>query len=433
MVRDGGIIHVAFGYDWGVPFAESAEVFYARSTDEGISWSAWENVSRSDSFTVFFPSLAVDSSGAVHCTWLQFWIDSVGGRHYDCFYSRRDSAGWSEPVNLSGIGPNTSNFLVSAVAVDVRGRVHVVYQGAYNPARYDGAIYHCVFAGDSWTRPYCLTPNPRWENEYPSIACDGRGRLHLAWHLWQYSMNQDTIYYTVYDTTWSTPEVVAAGGLGHGEPSIAVDSLGNPQVVFVTGSLGTYNETFHAKRDSAGWHLTNLSNSPGHTSYHATVTVDPSGRACVVWEELTSYYELLMRTFDGHQWSPTRNITSDTVLSSCHPQLAFPPGANRLDLIWTAFDTEATWVMYMGLSPVSSGAADGGCAPSAHQRSSLVTRSLTIPSGRTSLLLDLTGRKVLDLAPGANDVSRLAPGVYFVREAQAQAHAHAIRKVVITR
>jgi hypothetical protein len=32
-------------------------------------------------------------------------------------------------------------------------------------------------------------------------------------------------------------------------------------------------------------------------------------------------------------------------------------------------------------------------------------------------LLDISGRDVLDLHPGANDVSRLAPGVYFVRSA----------------
>jgi hypothetical protein len=31
-------------------------------------------------------------------------------------------------------------------------------------------------------------------------------------------------------------------------------------------------------------------------------------------------------------------------------------------------------------------------------------------------LLDAAGRKVLDLKPGANDVSRLAPGVYFIRQ-----------------
>ena len=31
-------------------------------------------------------------------------------------------------------------------------------------------------------------------------------------------------------------------------------------------------------------------------------------------------------------------------------------------------------------------------------------------------LLSVDGRKVLDLSPGANDVSRLSPGVYFIKE-----------------
>jgi len=44
-------------------------------------------------------------------------------------------------------------------------------------------------------------------------------------------------------------------------------------------------------------------------------------------------------------------------------------------------------------------------------------------------LLDATGRKVMDLLPGANDVSPLAPGVYFYRE---QSAVH-VRKVVLAR
>jgi hypothetical protein len=50
---------------------------------------------------------------------------------------------------------------------------------------------------------------------------------------------------------------------------------------------------------------------------------------------------------------------------------------------------------------------------------------------QATCLLDISGRKVLDLRPGANDVRALAPGVYFVREAQAQAQT--VRKVVISR
>jgi photosystem II stability/assembly factor-like uncharacterized protein len=53
--------------------------------------------------------------------------------------------------------------------------------------------------------------------------------------------------------------------------------------------------------------------------------------------------------------------------------------------------------------------------------------------GASSVLLDAAGRKVMDLHTGANDVSRLSPGVYFVREAQAQAQAQAACRVVVVR
>jgi len=47
-------------------------------------------------------------------------------------------------------------------------------------------------------------------------------------------------------------------------------------------------------------------------------------------------------------------------------------------------------------------------------------------------LLDINGRKVLDLRPGANDVRALASGVYFIRSNEAQAPTQTIRKVVLT-
>jgi hypothetical protein len=50
-------------------------------------------------------------------------------------------------------------------------------------------------------------------------------------------------------------------------------------------------------------------------------------------------------------------------------------------------------------------------------------------------LLDASGRKVMSLRPGANDVRGLAPGVYFVREEPqaASLKPQAIRKVVLTK
>ena len=66
-------------------------------------------------------------------------------------------------------------------------------------------------------------------------------------------------------------------------------------------------------------------------------------------------------------------------------------------------------------------------------------------AGDRSELLDVSGRKVLDLHPGTNDVSRLSPGVYFVvtpspsssppegERVGVRRHPASVTKVVITR
>jgi photosystem II stability/assembly factor-like uncharacterized protein len=48
-------------------------------------------------------------------------------------------------------------------------------------------------------------------------------------------------------------------------------------------------------------------------------------------------------------------------------------------------------------------------------------------------LLSISGRKVMGLHPGANDVSRLAPGVYFVRAVSRGQSVESCHKVVIQR
>lgn len=69
---------------------------------------------------------------------------------------------------------------------------------------------------------------------------------------------------------------------------------------------------------------------------------------------------------------------------------------------------------------------------------SVVSGVLYLPgettSGRPGWLLDIAGRRVAQLSPGPNGVSKLAPGVYFVtQQRQAQRQQIGLGKVVITR
>jgi DNA-binding beta-propeller fold protein YncE len=75
-------------------------------------------------------------------------------------------------------------------------------------------------------------------------------------------------------------------------------------------------------------------------------------------------------------------------------------------------------------------------ASSHKPQATIVCGALFLPSSLLTphcSLLSVDGRKVLDLKPGANDVSRLAPGVYFVRAVSCQPSAVSCSKVVVTR
>ena len=59
-------------------------------------------------------------------------------------------------------------------------------------------------------------------------------------------------------------------------------------------------------------------------------------------------------------------------------------------------------------------------------------RAGTVPK---AALLDISGRKVLYLKPGANDVSVLGPGVYFLRRNtdDGEVDTRPVTKVAVTR
>jgi hypothetical protein len=93
-------------------------------------------------------------------------------------------------------------------------------------------------------------------------------------------------------------------------------------------------------------------------------------------------------------------------------------------------------------SGVAENTVNSGCA-SLRGSPSIVRGVLDLPSAAihgarpgqpSAALLDISGRKVLDLAPGPNDVSRLASGVYFVSESgSGTGSQRVVRKVVIQR
>lgn len=128
-------------------------------------------------------------------------------------------------------------------------------------------------------------------------------------------------------------------------------------------------------------------------------------------------------------------------------------GAGRQQLLayerWTtdysgrAFDNDRVWAKLGPFGPGVEEEDEGGRMNAKAGFATIVRGMLFLrwsqsgdrPScvGTDPVLRDITGRKVMDLRPGENDVRHLAPGVYFVRAVGHEPSAVGCRRVIVTR
>ena len=283
------------------------------------------------------------------------------------------------------------------------------------------------------------------------------------------------------DTSW-TSETLATGysGFSNAFVSIALGSLADGTVwgVFLCDysyprcNLYLYGDDLYSfqVRDS-GTSVIRIFGGSGNLIDCASGCVDQHGttHSCYAyWDDLEQGTRLDQTQIDSAR-AGTTAVKYDSV---DRPQIAYvTPNDNLMyryldSGVWHIFDLQTT-----GITALSSGidenpepliaytTSDGvflahgvGVTGQSEDRqqptaigrqltASVVRNVLLLPEASSrkptaaSWLVDATGRRVLDLHPGANDVSRLAPGVYFVRqELQASSHKlQVVQKVLITR
>ncbi|MFO7674833.1 MAG: sialidase family protein [bacterium] len=197
----------------------------------------------------------------------------------------------------------------------------------------------------------------------------------------------------------------------------------------------------------------------GRFGSHAAICDRPSvglnpatGRLFVAWEQfdpdnaepttemLRADIWLAWSDDGGLNWSAPAALTEPDESSKRLPHLAADCSGDSVAVTWlqdlvAGFNVDevgasspnpvCVWygrVTGIAEEPGARGRAAGWAPPA------VVRGSLALPPG--FVLLDAAGRRVLSLRPGANDLSRLAPGVYFVRSADANRRATPCRVVV---
>ena len=329
-----GTVHIAWYERTNSGFDD--DIFY-KCKPKGSGWSNIEVVSTESIKDSWLPSLTVDSTGTVHVTW-EDWTDIAGsGNDWDIFYKCKPSNGsWTTTDVVST--ESTSDSSVSSLAVDSAGTVHVTWidYTNYNGAGSDVDIfYKCKPNGGSWTTTEVVSTESNMDSWNPSLAVDSTGTVHVTWEdLADIAGSGDDwdIFYKCKPSSgnWSTAELVSTESIFESWfSSLAVDSNGILHVTWqdwtdITGSGNDWDIFYKCKPSNGSWITTDVvSTESNMDSYRPSLAIDSNGTIHVTWEDCTNiagqgndldiFYKC--KPSDGN-WSITEIVSTESTFIS---------------------------------------------------------------------------------------------------------------------
>ena len=151
------------------------DVYYVHSDDEGI-WSEPVRVSQvAPGASTSAPKLAVGPDGTVHVVWNEWPVATGPSQENQVFYARSTDGGasWSAPRQLGGLADSGGNVLAAA-----DGSVYLVWQAGIASASQGRFLQRSTDGGATWEAPVNFS-TVKAQSGTPSMALDSAGTLHV--------------------------------------------------------------------------------------------------------------------------------------------------------------------------------------------------------------------------------------------------------------
>jgi hypothetical protein len=320
-------------------------------------------------------------------------------------WSRRQGGAWTSPERVTddttGLGGSPS---LSADPV----------QGAWaiwTMVREDSVSFlSSRFLADSWAPQVLVARFYWWWLPYVSvITAPPGGQVRSVW-TGALSGGLGIYSSTWTGEAWGDPELIPGSWAGYYH-SACSDSAGGTWVTWLAGT-----SMFCARHDGVAWSDTWCLATGFVHCFRGMLCCDDRGRVWAIWTDSTG---ISARYFDGAGWSDRSVVASGPGIYG-DPRIAAALG--RVWVTWARHESDNRFLLYYSHTLPAGIAGDD--APPVGRVGNLPTliRGLLVlppaPGGgpeTAGVLLDVTGRRVMALGPGENDVRHLAPGVYFFR------------------
>jgi hypothetical protein len=447
-------IYVAFQDDSFVDIvAIRSDIMFQKSSDGGQTWLPTDVLIRDGYPHAYEPDITTDSDGNIYIVWEDWYVDSVPDRRILCSGSSDGGTTWTAPARvddrLTGVTSGDAH-----IAADSAGNLFC----AWGDGR--AGIGH-VWSSVSTDRGATWSTNVQVDDDTNSgpgrpdvfvqpgtnqylVAAQIPRRVGSHWEagtaLYRSTDMGQTFQPGVHiDTSeYDTRHPHIAADRDH----IICDYFSEPYRVGDT--IIAEARTFYTQGDSWGIpaRMTNLDSLhelyySGHLAIsgdggvHTALTVDNS-----VNERENIYYTA--SSDHGVSWSDLEFVSNDTTVCCQWPDIAANSNGHAC-IVWYQPSAQSGEIWFATNAPLGIAEAMSSAELRAPIGSPSVVRGVLFlaerpsSSASTSSLFDTGGREVLDLSPGANDVSKLAPGVYFVRAVSRELSAVSCQKVIVTR
>jgi hypothetical protein len=369
----------------------------------GGAWSPSAEVTPPDSGWMFSePGIGRDASGRLWVAWYRGDYPTKESESSAVWAAYRDSAGWHAPEKVcSGVaaaGP-------MSFAADAAGNWYLGFATLtpYTDFAYSSAVY-CRLVGDSWQSPRYIAHgmgSPIETNFLaPTLVSRPDSGLWASYDMFTFGDSIASLKIVQHDTARS-----CWNGDGSA-PAATADSSGRLWVLY-----SQFN----------GYWLQSVLIIDSVEVESKLVSDNALGRGCattdfegIVWAawKIRSFGSVAVNYSTGGSWSEPEQTSA----------MAGAPSGIAADAngrVYVLFRTTAGQ-LYSVYRTSRPGVQEPGPVRVACSRlPSIIRNVLFLPPAllsSRSFLLSADGRRMIDLTPGANDVSRLSPGVYFIRE-----------------
>ncbi len=331
-IDDFGNIYVVwrdYRNDLSLPSNARGDIYFAKSTNGGISFSIAQKVSDDlGDAQQNIPSIAVDSSGVIHVVWEDWrndadgrWVGSDGGidglSNGDIYYANSSDGGttWSKSKMINDDGGTTQQGRPD-IAIDSNDIIHVVWEDRRRVDDFD--IYYANSTDGGITFSINKKINDlSTESRDPAIAIDEKDNIHIAWCDYRNTgITGPDIYYTN-----STD-----GGINFSSNKRVSDDTGNayqfwPDIAANGDIIGIVWEderetsVYFANSTDGGITFSpnkRVNDVIGAANWDAAIAINSDGYICVVWEGKDNDIYFVNSTDGGATFSPSQRVNDDT-------------------------------------------------------------------------------------------------------------------------